>query len=189
MGVDITFTFGHKLKSISMAEVSRRCEEMNDMFMEVAQFWSQWDPDLGPPLKPWLDAGSFDVGQPFYQAPAGFSFSFGLSAVQVRHFCRFRFFTQSMAARTVLRRFVRQCGRILGGDRAICAPDEGIGERILDLVTDNCAISDIESELLRLSLPAQTFDELNDRFGPPWTRSAYYVDDFSDLSRGVAEKA
>jgi len=72
MGVDITFTFGHNLNRISMAEVIRRCDEMNDIFVEVARLWSQWYPHLGPPLQPWRDAGAFDVGQPFYMAPLVF---------------------------------------------------------------------------------------------------------------------
>ncbi len=182
MGVDITFTFDHKLENISMAEVSHRCDEMNDMFVEVARSWSPLCPHLGPPLKPWCDAGAFNFGEPFYQAPAGFSFRFGGAAVQLHHLCRFRIFTQDSSARTLLRRFVRRSCEIFGGDRVIYAPDEGIGQRILDLVTDNFAVSDIENELLRLSPPAQTFDELNDRFRPPWAKPAYYVDTFHDFS-------
>lgn len=189
MGVEITFTFGHRLENISMAEVSRRCDDMNDMFLEVAQFWSQWYPHLGPPLQPWRDAGAFDVGQPFYMAPAGFSFTFGSAAVQIWHLCRFRIFTQDVAARTSLRRFVQRCRDILGGDRVICAPDEGIGDKILDMVTDNLGAADIEAELLRLSPPALTFDELAERWRPPLTRPAYYVDTFHDLSPHITNAA
>jgi hypothetical protein len=183
MGVNITFTFGHKLKNISMAEVSRRCDGMNDTFEEVARFWSHGYPHLGPPLKPWRDAGAHDVGQPFYQAPAGFSFTFGSSAVRLHHVCRFRIFTQDIPARTLLRRFARQCCEILGGDRVIYSPDEDVGDKILDLVTDNCTIADVEAELLRLSPPAITFDELDYRWCPPWPKpAAYYVDACQNIS-------
>jgi hypothetical protein len=187
MGVDITFTIDHKLKSISMADVSRQCDAMNDMFVEVARFWSQWYPQFGPPLEPWRDAGAFDQGQPFYQAPAGFSFSFGSAAVRLHHVCRFRFFAQDLPARTLLRRFVRRSCEILGSDRTVYAPDEGIGDKILDWVTEGRSVADIETELLRLSLPAPTFDELDDRQRPPWTRPAYYVDTFQDIFPNVTE--
>lgn len=188
MGVDLTFTLDHKLKNISMAEVSRRCDGMNDMFVEVARFWSEWYPHIGPPLQPWRDAGAFDKGQPFYQAPAGFFFTLGSAAVQIHHLCNFRFFTENLPARTMLRRFARRSCEILGGNRVIYAPDEGVGQKILDPVTDNRTVADIEGELLQISPPASTFEELNGRFNPPWTRPAYYVDTFEDLPLKVGKR-
>ena len=171
MGVDITFTHDHKLRNISMADVPRRYNAMNDLFVEVANYWS-----LAPPMEPWRDAGAFNQGEPFYQAPAGFSFSFGPAAVCIHHCCRFRVFTGDLQARTLLRRFVRRSCELLSGDRTIYAPDEGVGETIHSLVMKGCSVADIEAKLLRLSPPALTFEELDERQCPPWTQPAYYVD-------------
>jgi len=91
--------------------------------------------------------------------------------------------------RTLLRRFVRRSCEIFGGDRVIYAPDEGIGEKIYDLVADNLTAAQIENELLQLGPPAQTFKELNDRLGPPWARPVYYVDTFPDFSTGALPAA
>lgn len=177
MGVHITVALDHQLKNISMAEVSQRFEGMNDMFIEVAQFWH-----VGPPLEPWSDAGAYDRGQPFYMGPAGFSFNFGLAAVYIHSSCRFRAFTQDLPTRTLLRRFAHRCCETMGSERAIYAPCEGVGDKIEGFVTpDNLTICDIERELLPLSPPAATFDELDSRWKRPVSRPAYYVDRFDDM--------
>lgn len=176
MGVDITFTFDHHLADISMSDVARRFNPINSIFVEVAQFWSQWYPKIGPPLEPWRDASAPDQNSPFYLAPAGFTFTFGSAAVRVHHICRFDFFIRDMPAQALLRRFVLQSCEILDSDQTIYAPDEGVGDTILDLVTAGSSIVEIEAQLLLLSPPASTMDEWNHLQRTPRGRPAYFID-------------
>ncbi len=75
-------------------------------------------------------------------------------------------------------------------DRAIISPDEVVGDEMLGLVTDNCTIADIEVELLRLAPPAITFEELDNRWCPPWPKPlAYYLDMFQNNSFPVTGTA
>lgn len=159
-----------------MEAIVQRLVPMQDMFSEVAQFYELES-------RPWRDAGRFNEGEAFYQGPAGFSLLVGAGAVHFHHLCRFWQFTTLPSPRTLLRRFARQACEVLGGNRVIFAPDEGIGQEILDWVWDGWKLADVEAKLLQLSTPAATFEELGKRHQPPWTEPAYYIDQFHDMAR------
>jgi hypothetical protein len=166
------------MTDVSLATVATTFRPLDDLFGEISRHYSQWF-EFKHSAEAWRDASEPGSGLPYLlHGPAGFTFSFGPRVLSIYHMTRFHFFCTQPATRHLLRRFTRRVLGLVSGERAIYSPDQGIGDRIYDLVFDGLPFDEIEAHLLRLGAPASSFAELDARCAPD---PIYYVDRFQDF--------
>jgi hypothetical protein len=178
MGVHLRILVQHAVPDVRLESVVRTFRALDDVFAEVATYFSKWWPHFGPPLEAWRDVSEPGSSQPYlFYAPAGFHFSFGPRVLSISHATKFHLFCSAPDETRLLRRFTHRVVGVLGGERAIYCPDCGLGDEVYDLVQDGRTFAEIEEHLLRLGAPAATFSELDARRAP---EPCYYIDGCDD---------
>jgi hypothetical protein len=178
MGVDIHITVPHNVADVSLSTVIVSFRSLDGLFEEISRHYSQWV-QFKTPSEAWRDVSDPSYGRPYlFQAPTGFTFSFGPRVLSIYHVTRFHHFCTEPDARHLLRRFTYRVLQLMSGEQAIYSPDQGIGDEIYDLVFDGLSFADIEAHLLRLGAPAASFAEMDARRAP---QPRYYIDRFEDF--------
>jgi len=173
MGVDIHILVPHNIADVSIDTVTTAFHPLGDLFRNISRQYSQ------------LSVTWRDVSDPSYkcprlfQAPAGFNFSFGPKVLTIYHITRFHSFCTEPDIRQLLREFTYQVLQIIYGNRAIYLPDQGLADKIYDLIFDGLSFEEVEAYLLRLGAPSASFIELDVRHAP---QPQYYIDRFEDLT-------
>jgi hypothetical protein len=178
MGVHLRIFVRHAVQDVQLESVMRTFRPLDEVFAEVATYFSQWWPHFESPLEAWRDVSEPGSSQPYlFHAPAGFHFSFGPRVLSISHVTKFHVFCTDPDETRLLRRFAHRVVGVLGGESAIYSPDCGLGDEVYDLVHDGRTFAQIQEHLLRLGAPAATFSELAARRAP---EPAYYIDDCED---------
>jgi hypothetical protein len=179
MGVHVRILVTHDvpIADARVENVEPIFASMDDVFNEVAVYFSRWWPRLGPPLEAWRDVTEPGSAEPdHFHGPAGLFFSFGPQVLCMSHMTKFHSFCTVPEETALLRRFSYRVLGLLGGERAIYCPDCGVGDEVYDLVHEGKTLMEIEAHLRRMGAPAATFSELG--AGPA---ARYYIDGFDDF--------
>ena len=168
----------HSVTNISLGVVTEKFDPLEGLFGEIFAHYSQWY-QLKTPHEVWRDASDHDCQHAYlFQAPAGFTFSFGPQVLSIHHVSRFHRFCTNLEEQQLIRKFTHQVLKLMPGDRAIYSPDQGIGDVIYDWIFCGRSFSEIESFLSQLGTPPSSFAEL-DACSPQQPK--YYIDRFEDF--------